>query len=284
MCKVNYLRSEVKKKQFIFEISFPEIETEENQLNTTSSENQNKQDSTKKKGLFRRDDKRGNAAAIAAGGVAAGSVTSGAGFLASVLLLAGSSGSHNHYNANSSGGIYLNQRQTFLSCETEQDAKLWVEALTEKIRELGDSHTGSPPGHAVEPTRNEPPPELRLDEVEEWIKSTKWRVHDVFEGVRIFEQNFNDDMTDSSKRVNANEININDPPCLRVNIPINGSVSEAYSALMTLPASCRTGIIKSLRIVASIDNNTDIIYLALDQAYLQPSWTGNSLTCVLITR
>jgi hypothetical protein len=276
MCKVTSLRSDPKKKQFIFELSLPMVDNEndDGQIATSPSDSQAKQDPGKKKvgGFLRRDDKRANAAAIAAGGVVAGSVTSGVGLFASMLFLAGSTTNHNHNHTNNSAGMYYNQRQIVLSCESERDAKLWIDALNEQIRELGDSHMGPTPGHTVESTRNEPPPEHRLDEVEEWIKSTKWRVYDVFEGVRIFEQNFSDDSGDSVS-IRANEMS-NEPPCLRVNVPINGPVNDAYSALMTLPASCRTGIIKSLRVVTSIDNNTDIIHLALDQTYLHPSWTG----------
>lgn len=62
-------------------------------------------------------------------------------------------------------------------------------------------------------------------------------------------------------------------PCMRVNIPINGSIPDTFSSIMNFSKSLRSGVIKSIRIVQNIDNFTDIIHLKLEPIYLDLSWT-----------
>lgn len=60
-----------------------------------------------------------------------------------------------------------------------------------------------------------------------------------------------------------------------MNLSINGSANEVYSLLMEMPQSCRSGVMKSVRVLSTIENHTDVIHLTLEQLYLHPTWTGN---------
>ncbi len=44
--------------------------------------------------------------------------------------------------------------------------------------------------------------------------------------------------------------------------------------LMNMPPACLTGVVRSMRVVESMDNQTDIVHLVLDGLYLYPTWTG----------
>jgi hypothetical protein len=71
-------------------------------------------------------------------------------------------------------------------------------------------------------------------------------------------------------------------PCMRINHPINSSISDAFSNIMKLEkTNLRSGIIKSIRLVQQIDNFTDIIHLKLEPVYLEPSWTLPRDCCLI---
>jgi hypothetical protein len=59
-----------------------------------------------------------------------------------------------------------------------------------------------------------------------------------------------------------------------VNISVSGSALDVFMAVMNLPPACRTGTIKSIRVVESINNYTDIVHIVLDPVFLMPTWTG----------
>jgi hypothetical protein len=135
-----------------------------------------------------------------------------------------------------------------------------------------------------------------LEEIEQWVKSSKWKMFTIDQGVRIFEQAENDGslvaghggrgiggLLSGINSIISIKVPHMPPPCLRVNIPMAGSATEIFMAVMNLPAACRTGIIETLRVVETIDNYTDIIHLSLEAIYLAPSWTGTNNNLIMTT-
>lgn len=169
------------------------------------------------------------------------------------------------------------QKELLLACETYQDAVRWVEAITAKVKELGNNSTHVQLSSDEDDIRSSfgglkpiiVPPEIRLNEVEEWIKSSKWSVFSVLEGIRILNLG------------NSIDLNESDVPCMRVNIAISGSVSSAFTSIFNLPPICRTGIFKSLEIIETIDNHTDIIHIKIDPVYIYPTWTSPRDFCLI---
>lgn len=118
-----------------------------------------------------------------------------------------------------------------------------------------------------------PPSHVKLEEVEEWVKADKWRTTEVWQGVRLLEQ-----MEDSDGNGGGISSSVNSAaaPCYRVNMALNGTASDAYVTIMNMPPLSRSGIIRTMRIVEAVDNNTDVIYLQLQPTYIYPTWTCKS--------
>lgn len=130
-------------------------------------------------------------------------------------------------------------------------------------------------------------PDAGLTEVEEWVKSSKWRVFNITHGIRIFQLSYPDSVSTQQSQTNnyftralRSLLTMSPPPplpCLRVNIPVGGSASNVFVTIMNYPAGCRTGIIKNVRIIEYIDNSTDFIHIELEPVYAYPTWTGEKL-------
>jgi len=277
-CKLSDIRQDNKRKQYIFTISWSNIIIDDDNNEERNTNDINISDDKillKNKGKSkskRIQNSHSKVAASAVGGVAVGSVTGGMGLFASLMFLGlgsttttNTSSSSNSYNGTNN---HEPEKTIVLSCDTLYDAQKWINVLEKQIKDLNDIilpnniHTNL----SISSTRNAPPPEIRLDDVEEWIKSSKWKVIEVFDGLRIFQQ--------------SNTIDSLDNVCLRVNVGINGSVNDVSSAIMSLPPACRTGILKSLRVVETIDNCTDIIHLMLEPVYIFPTWTAPRDFCL----
>jgi hypothetical protein len=224
----------------------------------------------------------GKVAAVTVGGVIAGALTAGIGLMAGMIVVGMGA-------AGGGGAVAFNQmlsdkeKSVTLACDSYHEAEIWVHAIEIQIRELGDNLLGLPfvPGnntYAVRSKRHVPPPEVRLEAVEEWIRSSKWRVHNVTHGIRIFSE-----VPDESFKYlpRKNDINSELPPCLRVNVNISGSVTDVFMAIMNLPSSCRTGIVRSIRVVESISNYADIVHIILEPVYIYPTWTSPRDFCLM---
>ena len=123
---------------------------------------------------------------------------------------------------------------------------------------------------------------IRLEDVESWVRCSSWRLSTVMDGFRIFEQ-----VTQPELGVNNSRSNLLAPamiklyqqssplPALRININVDASSWDAFSTLMNMPPACLTGIIRSMRVVESMDNQTDIVHMVLDGLYMYPTWTGD---------
>jgi hypothetical protein len=220
-------------------------------------------------------------AAMAVGGVAIGAVTAGVGLLAGLVIIGVSAAAGGGASAlYGDGKEYVLQ----LACDTYHEAEGWVFAIENQIHSLGGNaeHTaksllpylgGLRRGANVQ-TFNSPPPEVRLVEVEEWVKSSRWRVAEVWEGVRFMEQSCPE--TDGSGAPAADS----QTPCMRVTLPLNGSASDTFATVMNMPFNVRTGIFRSLRIVETIDYNSDVIHVTCQPMYLWPTWTSPRDLCL----
>ena len=119
-------------------------------------------------------------------------------------------------------------------------------------------------------------PEVRITEVEEWIMTSKWKVFDVYEGLRLLHiyQPGEIGISSSSSLSSSTQGGVVDTSCMRVDISVNASAAETFTMIHNFTDTLQTGIIKSLRVVETIDNFTDIIHLKLEPIYLHPTWTG----------
>ena len=125
-------------------------------------------------------------------------------------------------------------------------------------------------------------PEVRITEVEEWIMTSKWKVFDVYEGLRLLHIyqpgeigiSSSSSSSSSSSLSSSTQGGVVDTSCMRVDISVNASAAETFTMIHNFTDTLQTGIIKSLRVVETIDNFTDIIHLKLEPIYLHPTWTG----------
>jgi hypothetical protein len=216
-------------------------------------------------------------------------MTAGIGLIAGMMVVGAAAGGGAFA---ASQGSAEKEKVLYLACESYPDAKVWVDALEMQIRALSmaDGVLGLSylPGSRVstDPTRRHeppPPPEVRLEEVEDWINSTRWKTWTVKDGVRIFEQAFGDERpyTSSSSSSSFSGVDCNLPPCLKINVGVNGSALDVMAAMIEMPAACRTGVIKSIRVVETINNCTDIIHVILEPIFVYPTWTAPRDFCLM---
>jgi len=185
-----------------------------------------------------------------------------------------------------------------LACESYQDRDEWVVAFEQsKSFSQGDFVRGD----LIAGARRNAPPGIRIKEVEDWLKTSEWKVCNVVEGVRVFElvgggenllklasgsgtpkvvfqkNNKPYDSTDNySSLIGYSEI-----PCYRVNVCVNSSPLQVLNAVMTLPTGCRTGNISQIRIVETLSSCADIVHITLGPIYVYPTWTAPRDLCLL---
>lgn len=176
------------------------------------------------------------------------------------------------------------ERSIVLGCDTYQEALSWLNSIDFQIQEVADSNLGggnvTKLGFQYHSKKPMPHPDIRIDDVEEWITSTRWKVVDTFEGLRILEPwslgdseiPYNEAFFSPNSSKNVDIVNT---PCMRVNLNVSASSWDAFSAIMNFSNPLKSGIVHSIRVVENIDNGTDIIHLKLNPVYLQPTWTGN---------
>eukprot|EP00602_Paraphysomonas_sp_CaronLab_P009173 CAMPEP_0185031902 /NCGR_PEP_ID=MMETSP1103-20130426/19612_1 /TAXON_ID=36769 /ORGANISM="Paraphysomonas bandaiensis, Strain Caron Lab Isolate" /LENGTH=598 /DNA_ID=CAMNT_0027567581 /DNA_START=465 /DNA_END=2261 /DNA_ORIENTATION=- len=220
----------------------------------------------------------GKIAALAVGGVVVGALTAGVGLVAGMVVVGMGA-------AAGGGAAAITQRSgekekfLTLACDTYGDAERWTHAIESQIRELGESLHDFPFIRGLDPggvSRNAPP-EQRLQVVEQWVRWSRWKLNTVLHGTRVYEQDF--EPSDSSRPRAEGPTNVpstSSPalPLLRVNVGMNASTSDVFITLMNMPPACLTGIIRSFRVVESMDNQTDIVYMQLDSQYIYPTYTA----------
>lgn len=233
---------------------------------------------------------------MAVGGVVVGALTAGVGLLAGMMVVGMGAAGGGAAAAMSSGES--KERSLVLASDSYHEAQNWRNAIEAQINDMGDHLLGFG-GHgdaALRRNRNHAAvrPEVRLQEVEDWITTSKWKIYDVYEGVRLLQISHPPEATAAMANNNSNtgttvrnnltafvsNNKLEEAPCMRVNIGINASTADTFSSIINFSNSLQTGIIKSMRIVENIDNFTDVIHLKLEPMFLYPSWTGN-FCCLL---
>ena len=272
-CKVSEISSDLflKSKIYSFKITWP-ADDENSRAGKRKEDGKDKDASAppveKKASTSSSDGSK--VAALAVGGVVIGALTSGIGLIAGMMVVglgAAAGGS-----AAMSGGSAEKDKTLVLACEKLDEAESWVETISTVIKEIGSSGSQSTriPTHISQASRSHaPPPGIRLEEVEEWIKSPNWKVSCIEHGHRLLE--FTSVSSGSKER----------EPCFKVNIGMSGSTTDIFMAIMNMPPLCRTGIINNIRVVDTIDNYTDVVHINLEPVYLSPTWTSQRDLCLI---
>jgi hypothetical protein len=218
--------------------------------------------------------------AIAVGGTALGALTTGMGVLGG-MMLAGSA-----VNTNEKTTAQRNEKREknlTLACDSFADAEKWVGSIQAELRRIGGC--GDLLSSDILTADSAPPLEMRLEEVEDWIRSSRWTVRKITHGLRIFELIDQDATAIDSIKVPGGGASSSSRksalPCMRVTIPMNGAPTEVFSTLMNMPPACRTGVIKSYRLVETLSQFVDVIHVTLDMVYMFPTNTAPRDLCLL---
>lgn len=183
-----------------------------------------------------------------------------------------------------------------LACESHADASNWIEAIEQTLKEMAHSSGEFSNARQLD-RRNVPPPGVRIKEVDEWFKSSHWKICSILQGVRIFEQVGSSELLSSDRGASNPAVVIETSsceapsqirassyshvPCYRVNIGVNSCPLDVFKTIMSLPAGCRSGAIKQMRVIQSIDNYTDIVHIILEPIYVYPTWTAPRDLCLM---
>jgi len=219
------------------------------------------------------------------GGVVVGALTAGVGLLAGMIVVGmGAAGGGAAVALSPSENSV---RSLILACDSYHEAECWVNSLEAQIHSLGDQLLGlpnisSPPAARSRSHTHAVRPEVRLRDVQSWISSSRWRIFDVYEGVRLL-QLASIPLAEGAapSKFFAAPPPSAAAPCMRVNIGINGSTSDTFSRIINFSNSLQTGLVRSMRIVENVDNFTDVIHLKLEPLFLYPSWTAPRDFCLM---
>jgi hypothetical protein len=296
--QVSKISSDVskKRKQFVFKVSCRieddgdegKEDKDGNKENTPldSSKDALKGGKSSRKKVGNPDNGAGAKVAVATvGGIVVGALTAGVGLLAGMMVVGMGAAAGGGAVAMSNNTEYK-EKSICLACDSYHEAEAWVNAIETQIQESADSILGFPTiGRKRLPYRSAkqtPHPDVRIDDVETWITSTRWKVCDIFEGIRILEpivqseddQGYYESFFTGSLSKN---MDVQVSPCLRINVGVNASATDAFSIISNFSNPLKAGIVHSMRVIQNIDNVTDIVHLKLHPQYLYPTWTGNSI-------
>lgn len=221
-------------------------------------------------------------AAAAVGGAVLGALTSGVGLLAGMMVVG--MGAAAGGTAALSGSSEIEEKTIYLGFDTFDLASQWHSALETTIQDLADHVSGVPiskrKNTKSRSIKSAPHPDVRLSELEEWMNQTKWKIFDTYEGIRILEPYIPQDDSVPYQEAyfqssnTASNLDYDTSPCLRVNLNINGPVAETFSAIINASEAIKTGMVQEMKVIHSIDDNTDIVHLKLHPIFLYPTWTG----------
>ena len=220
-----------------------------------------------------------------------GALTAGVGLVAGMVVLGIGAAAGGGAAAVNQGKQDVKEKFLTLASDTYGEAERWTHAIADQIARLRENDGSFSPDRLKIVSRNAPPPEVRLEEVEKWMRWSKWRISVIIDGFRIFEQ-IEEESVPAGARSDVLALasamiqsqtsarkSINNMPCLRTNITIHAPPADVFMTLMNMSPGCRTGVVRSLRIVESMDNQTDIVHLTLDPMYIYPTWTGKCSMC-----
>jgi hypothetical protein len=295
-CKVSEIRSDLfkKRKQFLFRISWPLEEEIDDEGSVRSGGTSNSGGSSKKGSVTKKRPKGegmnpSTIAALAVGGVVVGALTAGVGLVAGMVVVGIGAAAGGGAAAITQGGKSEKEKFLTLACDSYHDAERWTDAIETQIRELGDSLYDFPlvrcPGSGL--TSRNPSPKKKLEAVEQWVRWSRWRLHTVLHGIRIFEQEAPAAASKASDPAVARKFLESEYAAgaaaggarpgaglLRVNLAMNAPTVDVFTTLMNMPPACLSGIIRDCHVIESMDNETDIIYMELEPVYISPTLTG----------
>ncbi len=281
-CKVSEIRTDVnrRKTQFVFRIVWPvEAEGDDGGAASDSEKKADKKRISKKRTETSNGDKGGvlssGKMAVALGGPTLGAVTTGIGVLGGMVLAGAATNSAERMPYGTK--LDKKEKNLTLACDSYADADKWIVAIQGELKRLG----GSPELVSSDYIGDGGPPlESRLEDVEEWIHSSRWRATKIVHGIRIFEQIDSASATDPLAG-DTQKSSTSGSSCLRVMLPMNTTPSDVFTTLMNMPPSCRTGVIKTFRVVESLSSYADIVHIVMDPVYAFPVWTAPRDFCVL---
>mmetsp|Transcript_20104 Transcript_20104/g.19407 ORF Transcript_20104/g.19407 Transcript_20104/m.19407 type:complete len:727 (+) Transcript_20104:190-2370(+) len=302
-CKVSNIQSE-KGKDFVFSITFMsgnEFNGDgsliANNANSDPSESAKKEKDKRRLNGLKKDIDYNNKKEMWFGGnkfvaftvlgVLIGALTAGFGFIVGMLIVGmravgGEVTAAGHSNNDDKDN---REKQILLSCESFHDAELWIQAIDTQLKAFTNNNLIYKPERIkLGFKRHAASPAVHLKEVEDWISSTRWRVQSVKEGLRLFEQSddLSTEQTIRSSNTWHNIYNsaISSYPFLRINIGMCCSTYQAFTSIMNLPPSCRTGSIRSIGIVEKINEDTDVVHIILDRVFIFPTWSAPRDLCL----
>lgn len=176
-----------KKKQYVFKLIY-KLDEDSELIKDDNRGELGKPDADSKTASNRRSGKKdgkkeekGSAgtkvAAVAVGGVVLGALTAGIGLLAGMMVVGAGAAAGGSAVALSQGEG--KERYVLLASDTQEDAEAWVAALEKTIDEISDNVLGLPTGTSrskKQQTVQALHPDVRIDDVEDWVTNTKWKV------------------------------------------------------------------------------------------------------------
>lgn len=294
-CKVSEIRSDInkKRKQFLFRVTWPpEDEIDDESTIPLSNSDSKRTSGSRKSATIKRKPMSdsssgmsvGKIAALAVGGVVVGALTAGVGLVAGMVVVGMGA-------AASGGAVAISQgrseKEKFLTlaCDTYGDAERWTHAIESQIRDLGETLHDFPfvKGYTNNSLSRNAPPEKKLESVQEWVRWSQWKLSAVLDGTRIYERDASAVPSATPPSATASTVaqtaSMSLPASLRVlrvNMGMNASTTDVFITLMNMPPACLSGSIKTFRVVESMDNHTDIIYMELDAVFMYPTNTSKS--------
>jgi hypothetical protein len=226
-------------------------------------------------------------AAAAVGGAVLGALTSGVGLLAGMMVVG--MGAAAGGTAALSGNADGDEKSLYLGFDNFDTAEKWRAAIEAVIQDLADDAVGLLHNRKdVRRLQAPPHPDVRLNEVEEWLTNTRWKVHDTYEGVRILEPYIPEegDIPYQEAFFHPTETiltatDYETAPCFRINISVNGTVTDTFSSIINASEALKAGVVQEMKVIHSIDDNTDIIHMKLHPVFLYPTWTAPRDFCLL---
>eukprot|EP01031_Cornospumella_fuschlensis_P030035 gene30035-36273_t len=230
-CSVSAVQVDTKskKKQYVFKLIYKIDEEVEDIKEDTAGDGtpdkasmMNKDSKRSGKKDTKKDDKGMNpstkVAAAAMGGVMLGALTSGIGLLAGMMVVGAAAGGSAMAMTQSTDG---KERYVLLAADSPDVAQAWVTELETQIQLL-TSHSLPLPSKKALRLPQAIHPDVRIEEVEDWVLNTRWKVYDVHKGLRLLAP----DAADAPAGGFA---------CLRANVQLPASPFDAFSFISNAP-------------------------------------------------
>eukprot|EP00606_Chrysophyceae_sp_TOSAG23-5_P001080 GSChrysophyteH2.ASY1.ANO1.1457.1 assembled CDS len=200
-----------------------------------------------------------------------------------------------------SSSVVDRDRQLILACDTYHDAQMWVHAIDCQLLELQSKSTAGG-GGLRSSKKYAPPPGIRIRDVEAWIRTTKWELHSVFDGIRLLKPSGSSGAAGTTAAATATskgrggeapivssgssatpvsrswgdeifrtDVTSSILPCLRVNQPVKCSPEQALHNILDMTSASLSGPIQSIRVVEKLEPYLDIVHVVLESMELYPT-------------